>query len=47
MEHMSSDEHDSILKDAYTVEALKHFKWETVMLELKKQLLIPLTLLKV
>lgn len=29
---INSDSHDSILKD--TIEAVKHFSWETVMLEL-------------
>ena len=43
---MSSDESDSILRDAYTVEALKHFDWERVMLELEKKLPTLLTLLK-
>ena len=46
MKHMSSDDHDSILRDAYMVEALKHFDWERVMLELEKKLPILLTLLK-
>lgn len=45
MKHMSSDDHDSILRDAYMVEALKHFDWERVRMELKK-LPILLTLLK-
>ena len=45
MKHMSSDNHDSILRDAYMVEALKHFDWERVRMELKK-LPILLTLLK-
>jgi len=31
---MSSDNHDSILRGTYMFEALKHFNWETVMLEL-------------
>ena len=46
MKHMSSDDYDSILRDSYTVEALKHFNWETVMLELEKKLPILLTILK-
>ena len=46
MKHMSSDDHDSILRDAYTVEALKHFDWERVMMKLEKKLPILLTLLK-
>ena len=46
MKQLSSDAHDSILRDAYTVEALKHFDWDRVMLELEKTLPILLTLLK-
>lgn len=36
MKDISSDSHDSILRD--TVEAVKHFHWETVMLELLKKM---------
>ena len=32
MRKLSSKEHDSILRD--TIEAVKHFHWDTVMLEL-------------
>ena len=35
MKHMSSGRHDSILRD--TVEAVKHFSWETVNLELTRE----------
>ncbi len=34
MRTLSSDDNDSILRD--TVEAVKNFSWETIMLELKK-----------
>ena len=46
MKDMSSDNHDLILRGTYMFEALKHFNWETVMLELEKQLPMLLTLLK-
>lgn len=46
MKHMSSDNQDSILRGTYMFESLKHFNWETVMLELEKQLPMLLTLLK-
>ena len=46
MKQLSSAAHDSIVRDAYTVETLKHFDWERVMLELEKKLPILLTLLK-
>lgn len=36
MKDISSDSHDSILRD--TVEAVKHFHWETVILELLKKM---------
>jgi len=36
MRDISSTAHDSILRD--TVEAVKHFHWETVFLELEKKL---------
>lgn len=35
MKHVSSGGHDSILRDS--VEAVKHFNWETVRLELLQQ----------
>ena len=35
MEDLASDDHDSILRD--TTEAVKHFSWETIALELKKE----------
>jgi len=38
MKEISSLEHDSILRSTYTVEALKHFEWERVWLELKENL---------
>ena len=44
MKDLSSDKHDSILRD--TVEAVKHFHWETVMLELERKVPTLLTLLK-
>lgn len=44
MKHMSSDNHNPILRGTYIFEALKHFNWETVMLELEKQLPTLLTL---
>ena len=36
MKAVSSDAHDSILRD--TVEGVKHFSWETVWLELSKNM---------
>ena len=36
MKAMSSDAHDSILRD--TIEAVKHFSWETVWLELSHKM---------
>ena len=38
MKHISSLEHDSILKSEYTVEGLKNFDWERVWIELKESL---------
>ena len=35
MEDLASADHDSILRD--TTEAVKHFSWETIALELKKK----------
>ena len=36
MREISSKSHDSILRDV--VEAVKHFHWDTVMMELAKKL---------
>ena len=36
MKQLSSDKHDSILR--YNIEAVKHFHWDTVILEMKKMI---------
>ena len=43
MKAMSSDAHDSILRD--TIEAVKHFSWETAWLELSHKMPTLLSLL--
>lgn len=44
MKSISSNDHDSILRD--TIEAVKHFHWDTVMLELLKKVPTLMNLLK-
>ena len=44
MNDLSSDSHDSILKDS--VEAVRHFSWKTVMLELSRKVPTLISLLK-
>ena len=38
MKALSSNQHDSILRPKYTVEALKYFEWERIWLELSANL---------
>lgn len=44
MKVLSSKDHDSILRD--TIEAVKHFHWDTVMLELLRRVPTLMSLLK-
>ena len=44
MEDLASADHDSILRD--TTEAVKHFSWETIALELKKKVPTLMSLLR-
>lgn len=43
MKDISSRAHDSILRD--TIEAVKHFSWETILIELKEKLQTLISLL--
>ncbi len=44
MKQIASMDHDSILRD--TIEAVKHFSWETVSLELEKKVPTLMSLLR-
>ena len=44
MKDISSDDHDSILRDS--IEAIKHFSWETVYLELSRNIPTLMSLLR-
>ena len=44
MKQLSSDKHDSVLRD--NIEAVKHFHWDTVMLEMEKMIPTLISILK-
>ena len=44
MKQLSSDKHDSVLRD--NIEAVKHFHWDTVMFEMEKMIPILISILK-
>lgn len=46
MKAMNSDKHDSIFRNTYTIESIKHFEWDRIMLELQQCLPTLLQLLE-